>query len=83
MKIGTRSILVVIPAILAANVIVLGTMTYLDRHSGVEQVVTKTTFVDPNVARRAEARQRDTRELHARSCKEDPRGYDCLHSGPQ
>ncbi len=38
-------------------------------------------FTDPAVVKRAQARRQDTRELHIRSCKEDPRGYDCIESG--
>ena len=37
-------------------------------------------FTDPAIAARRARSAQDTRELHVRSCKEDPRGYDCLHS---
>jgi hypothetical protein len=39
-------------------------------------------FTDPAVATRRAQSALDTEKLHKRSCKSDPKGYDCRHSAP-
>lgn len=49
----------------------------------VEQVPNASyVFTDPVVAARRAQSALDTAQLHKKSCKTDPKGYDCIHSAP-